>query len=115
MPQSPLAGKKGSMITDRRIFILTGTAALALVAGSGMAQTSGRVLSPEQFGAKGDGRADDTQSLQICLDSARPGDIVRLRRGAVYRVDTNWQPTRETFGGLKLRTGQILELNGAEP
>jgi hypothetical protein len=102
------------MITDRRSFIVTGAATWALLPGCGMAQSPARILSPESFGATGDGRTDDTQALQICLDSARPGEIVRLRRGAVYRIDTNWKPTRETLGGLKLRSGQILELNGAQ-
>jgi hypothetical protein len=102
------------MIGDRRGFMLTGVAAWALLPGRGFAQSSARVLDPERFGAKGDGRTDDTQALQICLESAGPGEIVRLRRGAVYRVDTNWKPTIEDFGGLKLKSGQILELNGAQ-
>jgi hypothetical protein len=102
------------MITNRRKFILAGTAAWAMTAGCGFAQTSGRVLAPEQFGARGDGRTDDTQALQICLEAAGRGDVVRLRRGAVYRIDTNRNPTRDEFGGLKLKPGQMLELNGAE-
>lgn len=102
------------MISDRRNFMMTGAAAWALLPGCGSAQAPARVLDPERFGAKGDGRTDDTQALQMCLESAGPGEIVRLRRGSVYRVDTNWKPTFEDFGGLKLKSGQILELNGAE-
>jgi hypothetical protein len=102
------------MISGRRNFMMTGVAAWALLAGPGFAQTPARVLYPERFGAKGDGRSDDTQALQMCLDSAGPGEIVRLRRGSVYRVDTNWRPSNGEFGGLKLKSGQILELDGAE-
>ncbi len=72
------------------------------------------VFSPEDHGARGDGRTDDTRALQLCLDLAPAGAIVRLRRGAVYRIDTNYRPARPMFGGLRLKSGQILELNGAE-
>ncbi|HEX6376793.1 MAG TPA: right-handed parallel beta-helix repeat-containing protein [Allosphingosinicella sp.] len=102
------------MITDRRHFLMTGAAAWALLAGRGLAQPPGRVLSPEAFGARGDGRSDDTPALQRCLDAARAGEIVRLRKGAVYRVDTNVNPTVHKFGGLRLKSYQLLELNGAE-
>ena len=102
------------MISHRREFLMTGAAAWALMAGCGFAQAPARILDPERFGAKGDGRTDDTRAIQICLDSAGPGDIVRLRRGAVYRIDTNWKPPHGEAGGLQLRSGQILELDGAE-
>lgn len=74
----------------------------------------GPALSPEDFGAAGNGRSDDTLAIQRCIEAAGDGGIVRLRRGAVYRIDTNLQPTSEGFGGLKLKDRQVLQLNGAE-
>ena len=118
------------MVT-RRFFLLGGIAACSLPAeqggeastgsagnAAGQARTprapAGPVLSPEQFGARGDGRSDDSRALQACMDRATPGAVVRLRRGAVYRVDTNRNPSWARFGGLRMRPGVTLDLNGAE-
>ena len=101
------------MLTGRRDFILGAAAASCLPAGAACAAAP-QVISPEQFGAVGNGVANDTAALQRAIDSASPGAVIRLRSGAVYMVDTNARPTLHRFGGLKLRSGQTLELNGAE-
>lgn len=97
------------MLIQRRTLIASLLAACAFPAAA-----QANVVTPEQFGARGDGRSDDTRALQRCLDAAGASAIVRLRRGAVYRIDTNHQASWNRFGGLKLRDGQRLELNGAE-
>jgi hypothetical protein len=98
---------------SRRNMLLTGLAFPVWWAGSACAAVP-TVVRPEDYGARGDGRSDDTAALQRCLDLAPAGAVVRLRTGAVYRIDTNVRPTRETVGGLRLKSGQVLELNGAE-
>lgn len=110
---------------DRRLFLLGGLAACSVPAdengqAAANAQSarptspSGPTFSPEQFGARGDGRSDDTGAIQACIDRCPPGGIVRLRRGAVYRIDTNRNPTWNRFGGLKMKSRVTLDLNGAE-
>jgi hypothetical protein len=99
------------MRISRRNLLLAGIALPVARAGAAL---PARVFSPEDHGAVGDGRTDDTAALQLTLDLAPPGAVVRLRRGAVYRIDPNHRPTKEQFGGLKLKSGQVLELNGAE-
>lgn len=44
-----------------------------------------RVLTPVGFGAVGDGTADDTAAVQRALDALRPGDVLRIAAGRVYR------------------------------
>jgi hypothetical protein len=102
------------MTISRRTFL--GGTALALCTWSNAASCAAprRIVDPADFGARGDGVTDDTRALQSCLGLAPDGAIVRLRKGAVYRIDTNYRPTFDTFGGIKLKPGQTLELNGAE-
>jgi len=97
-----------TVILHRRAFVAGATAAIAAQAGAPR-----RSLHPEQFGAKGDGETDDTAALQRCIDVAAADRTVELRRGAVYRIDTNFRPTHGQFGGLKLKTGTIFQLNGS--
>ena len=101
------------MITRRHI-LLAGMATPVFWAGAACGAVPSQVVRPEDFGARGDGRTDDTAALQRCLELAPAGATVRLRTGAVYRIDTNYQPTRDQIGGLRLGNGQVLELNGAE-
>lgn len=44
-------------------------------------------LTPEDFGARGDSRTDDTQALQSALDHLRPGDTLALGADRTYRHD----------------------------
>ena len=41
--------------------------------------------TPEDYGAVGDGEADDTAALQAALDGLRPGDTLELVQGRTYR------------------------------
>lgn len=103
------------MNMNRRSFLLAGAALGSLSLGTVVhAQLGSGAQRPEDHGARGDGRADDTAALQRTILAAGPGGVVELRPGAVYLVDTNWQPSWNDFGGLKLLDGQTLRLNGGE-
>ena len=102
------------MTIDRRTFVTGGALALSAWSSAASCAAAPLIIDPETFGAKGDGVSDDTRALQTCLDRAPQGATIRLRKGAVYRIDTNHRPTFLSFGGIKLRPGTTLELNGAE-
>ena len=44
-----------------------------------------RTVTPEMYGAVGDGAADDTAALQAAFDDVSPGDTVSLENGRTYR------------------------------
>ncbi|NAZ81097.1 hypothetical protein GTR02_04620 [Kineococcus sp. R8] len=64
-------------------------AAVGIVSGpppvAAAAAPTARTLSPGDFGARGDGVADDTAALQRALDALAPGDTLRVPRGQVFR------------------------------
>lgn len=60
-------------------------------------------LTPEAFGAIGDGVADDTAAVQAAVDAVTPGGVVTLKGSSTYKID----------GVVYLPTGVTLEGAGA--
>lgn len=85
-----------------------------MITGTRLLAQSGAVVRPEGHGARGDGRIDDTAALQAAMDSVPAGGRLQLRSGAVYRIDTRPRPGSNPFGGLRMKSGVTLDLNGAE-
>jgi len=68
------------------------------------------MLAPEQFGAVGDGVADDRAALQQAIDTVSSGDVVCLSSDRTYRVVISYEvPER----GLSIKAGKTLMMNGA--
>lgn len=55
-------------------------------------------LTPEMFGAVGDGAANDTVAMQAALDALLDGDVLVLRDGATYLADNLSHPSRAQRG-----------------
>ena len=92
---------RGADATRRALLHAIGLAAPALwVAGEGMARTPSTTV--QRFGARGDGRTDDTRAIQAAIDAASPGGVVHLPAGE-YLVD----PLRS----LRMRSGVHLMLH----
>jgi hypothetical protein len=96
------------MIIDRRAFLAASAAAAAFPSRSIAA--SGAVLTPEQFGARGDGTTNDTAAFaRLSAEiTRRRGGTISLRAGRTYLVGG------QTRGGGKFgwNPSPIIELEG---
>ena len=72
-----------------------------LWAGQGAFAKSNTTVDVRRFGARGDGRTDDTRAFQAAIDSLRNGGIVDVPSG-VYRIDAE--------RSVRLRSGVHLRL-----
>ena len=89
---------------------LGGLVGVALVGRADPTAASARVLSLSQFGARGDGHADDTAAIQAALNAAPSGTTVLGETGATYVVsDTLSFPADQVtldLGGASIRMGK---------
>lgn len=71
----------------------------------------GQVVTPEQYGAVGDGVANDTTAMRAAMDAAiANGQTLQLRLGATYLLST-WT-AYETTGRLRIIGGAISGASG---
>jgi hypothetical protein len=90
----------GSTAWSRRAFLAAGACVLSPPL---WAQANGEVLTPEQFGAAGDGRRDDTDAFLRLFDTARrERKSIRLGRSRSYLLSRNgWTGlSLDGFSGL---------------
>ena len=94
---------------------VSGIGLLAMLGLAGFAEHSRAgqlpmVFSVQDFGAIGDGRADDTRAIQRALDFAksRGGGTVELQAGKVYRLSRHASADQ----GPSLRLGVAVSLDG---
>lgn len=76
---------------------------LAALAVTGAAQ--GPEVSPETFGAKGDGRSDDTAAFKQAVAKMKSGGTLNLAGGKTYMVD----------GPIRLGSGMTLSSDSKNP
>jgi hypothetical protein len=51
--------------------------------------SNGRTVNVKDFGAKGDGMTDDTQAIQLAINSLTGGGIVRVPAGTYLLIHIN--------------------------
>ena len=93
----------GTQKNERMAAALVQAAAASTVQSSTASPESGSI-TPEQFGARGDGRADDQQALESAMQCASAAGLpLELTEGAVYRFSSQ----------LELPSGLTIRGNGA--
>jgi polygalacturonase len=63
-------------------FLLMVTTSACVVATARSGQAGGRVVNVKEFGATGNGTADDTAAVQAAINAAKPGETIYFAAGA---------------------------------
>jgi hypothetical protein len=72
------------------------------------------VVSVKDFGAVGNGVADDTVAIQNAFNSLPTGGgTVVFEAGKTYMINGLYQPLQTLFGGVKPKSGTIIQGNNA--
>ncbi|SMF62107.1 Right handed beta helix region [Allosphingosinicella indica] len=103
--------KPGRWDVTRRGFIRAAGAVLVTACGNERATAEqAAAYTPEGFGAKGDGRTNDTAAFQAlsAAINARSGGTVMLRKGAVYIVGGSKPADPKRSGGYTFTPADIL-------
>lgn len=114
----------GDTATDLQYFVSAGSGVLAtqlanpggdglVSAGNGgtVAQAIGGYVTPEQFGAKGDGVTDDTGAIQSAFDYAISKKIAAVYGGKYYRTSSPIRIANAGVQGLKVHIHGIQVLS----
>jgi polygalacturonase len=100
------AGNGAHGLSRRSLLVSIAGVVSAMPLGNAVFAKAGPVVDVRRFGARGDGRSDDTQAFQDAIDSLRSGGTVDVPAG-IYRID----PLRS----VQLRSGVHLRMaRGAE-
>ncbi|MGE7139298.1 right-handed parallel beta-helix repeat-containing protein [Luteibacter sp. NPDC031894] len=101
-----MPGPNTRVSTHRRRFLM---GAASVLAGAAIpAVRMAQAMDARSFGARGDGRADDTQALQAVLDAARTGVVVHIPAG-VYRIDALRSLRPRPGSSIVLDDGAVLQ------
>ena len=121
----PGSSAPGGRARRGRRLVLGAVAVVAVVLGGLL--VVGQLRSPslraEDFGAVGDGRADDAAALQRGLDALEPGQTLRLTDGRTYRHDrvltmrvprTHLEGAATLLAGDEERSALRIEADGVQ-
>ena len=90
----------------------------AFAAPSVPANAGSTMLDVRQFGAKGDGKSDDTKAIQAAIDAAGPSGAVFVSPGVYLTSELHLRPHVSLIGiaGWSYRAsgGSVLRLNGPQ-
>lgn len=93
---TPVTSTTGTTVALPSVLSVDGrTGVVVLDATTGFA----RVVTPEQFGAAGDGTTDDTDAIQAAFDSCVDGGVVQLSPGKTYRFTNVYVGSNTTLAG----------------
>lgn len=71
-------------------------------------------INVADYGAVGDGATDDTVAVQTAFNAvAASGGTVVFEPGKIYMINGLYQPIQSIFGGVKPKSGTILQGNNA--